>query len=598
MLPLFPPSPRRSSAEPRRWSATLQAGIRAVRFVFIASALGAASCIFRDRLDTIWTGVFWAVPICFLLTGYATSNSTVSIRRVAAVSLYLPLGAICAYLAYVEFQVWGEPPSIGKGTVFFAVQVLAMDSLLVLGPEIRAAAATRRWIPRALVLLALVPISTSLAVAFVFRLPVEQPLTRISLAMYVHSELSSTYPYWNWKEATVDSPELWQKYRPRLGAADNACGRSKEPCRPFLRALRDMLAELRNGHTSLAIVGDVGTPPIIVEPIEGRAVVTYVAEGSEAEKLHLVPGVEIVKVDGLPIRDALERVPAWELRRTASHSRTYRAYRAVLNGPPNTRVRIELMDVDRRTARTILLSREPLHYSFEEEGERDSLADVESLGAGTALLNLEGFSGDGLPAELDRLLDKIIKGQGLVLDLRDNPGGRVGTALHFLGRIWSKPLVIGQDCFTSEAGILDLPCEDLVVKPLRTPYEGAIAVMINEGTISAAEVVALSICRTGRGRCFGRPTAGETDFVTHLEIPGGRVSIASALYNPVLGGSIQGLGLQPDVPVTQSLQDVIDGWDPDLEAALSWLRGQTSHPRGCPKEVVTSSHSLEPSEVP
>ncbi len=558
-------------SSPINWSDAHQKAIFAVRFLCVAYCLVVVKYSLQDRLDALWTAVLWGVPVILLLGGYASRRWIVSIRRIMALGLYIPLGGIWAYLTCVKSQVSGGPFGIVHTSIFFTLYALAMDCLLVLGAEARAVAATRRWVPKALLALIMVPVCTSLATAFAFRSQAEQEPTRIALAMDVHRELSLTYPHW--KESTIDSDDLWRKYRPRLGTADKNCGQGSEPCRPFLRALRDMLAELRNGHSYVTIEGDIGAPRVVVEHIEGRAVVTGVGKASEAERAHIVPGMEILSVDGLSVQDALERVPAWQLNDAAIHTRAYSAYMALLTGVPNTRVSIEIMDVDRRTVRTFILSRKPLHDSLGTSIGLDSRAYLKSLDGGMQLLVLRGFEGDGLPAKLDRFINRVMKGQGLVLDLRDNPGGRVDTALHLLGRLLN-PMIIGEDCSTQMAGILDFLCENTLVEPVGIPYTGPIAVMIDEGTASAAEVVALSICRTGRGRCFGRTTAGETDTVIDREIPGGRVFIANADFHPAFGGSIQGSGLQPDVPIAWSLQDVVDRRDPDLDAALTWLGGQ------------------------
>ena len=128
-----------------------------------------------------------------------------------------------------------------------------------------------------------------------------------------------------------------------LAAADGVCGDSDEPCAPYLHALRDMLAELSNGHTGVWLDHEVADVPLVIEPIENRAVITWIREGSKAEASGLKVGQWILAVDGVPVEDALKAVPAWAVAYVAPHTRRYCAHLALLFGPPETGTKTDRM---------------------------------------------------------------------------------------------------------------------------------------------------------------------------------------------------------------------------------------------------------------
>jgi hypothetical protein len=147
--------------------------------------------------------------------------------------------------------------------------------------------------------------------------------------------------------------------RGRLGVRKN-----DEPCAPYLHVLRDMFAELKNGHTEVLVPEELGSPTVDVDLVEGKAVVTRVEHGSDAEAAGLAAGVEILDVDGIPVAQALHRIPEWRIAFTSSQTRTMAAYHALLEGPSGSSVKIRFVDRGNEP-RTITLARLPIRYDWE-----------------------------------------------------------------------------------------------------------------------------------------------------------------------------------------------------------------------------------------
>jgi carboxyl-terminal processing protease len=143
--------------------------------------------------------------------------------------------------------------------------------------------------------------------------------------------------------------------------------------------------------------------------------------------------------------------------------------------------------------------------------------------------------------------------KGLVLDLRNNPGGlleqAVGVADAFLdrGEIVStrgrRPDSIQR--FNARRG-------DLI--------EGIpMVVLINGGSASASEIVAGALQDHGRAIVLGTPSFGKGSVQTIMPLPGhGAIRLTTARYYTPAGTSIQAKGIVPDIEVHQSRVEVID----------------------------------------
>src|SRR5690606_32707047 len=138
--------------------------------------------------------------------------------------------------------------------------------------------------------------------------------------------------YSHWDASPVSAGDLQARYRPRIEAAGQACRGRPGPCLPYRDALRDMLAELQDGHTHLSSQPPLYQPPLRIEPVEGRAVITRIERADITGTLPLAPGLVIVAVEGVPVDEALRRVPAWAVAYTAPRTRLYYAYRHLLAG--------------------------------------------------------------------------------------------------------------------------------------------------------------------------------------------------------------------------------------------------------------------------
>jgi len=574
----LPPAPE-SDAIPRAQRAVEQLAALAFGVVLTLLALAAL----RD-FGGVWrlVGFLSAAIVAPALAGFGFSGSLQDLRGTIAVGLLVSAGVLLPVTDPLgEATPFDAGSAWGRALAALGFALLC-DLMLRSGIRARRSAGERLWLQRVALALMVFPLASFTGIVALDRR--EERLTRMEMASDLFGQLWESYPHWD--RAPLKPRDLWAKYRSRLQAADRACGRSDRPCPPYLHALRDMFAELQNGHTEVLVPHESGSPAIDVVAVEGRAVIRRVEPGSDAESLGVAVGMEIVEVDGRAVDEALARVPRWRVAFTSAQTRAFAAYHALLEGPVGSVARIVVTGPAARR-RAFALQRIPLRFDTEgdvQESPQEELEVRRSDGRNPTYLRLDGFEGDRLEELFDRAVDDELGSPGLILDLRGNYGGVLDHAFRMLGRFYSEPLVIGKHCLPVTQGEETGECTVHRIEPRGKTYRGPIAVLINEDVYSAGELAAYALCRGGRARCFGRTTAGETDCVFRLDLPGGVARMSWADFHPAFGPPLLGAGLEPDVRVEQTVADVRAARDPEYEEARSWLRNGA--PRGTDRAAL------------
>lgn len=203
----------------------------------------------------------------------------------------------------------------------------------------------------------------------------------------------------------------------------------------------------------------------------------------------------------------------------------------------------------------------------------------------TAMIRLPSFSAGYDEDEITELFEQAKDAKYLLLDLRGNPGGEVENMRHFLGLLLPQGTSVGT--FVSKSLATDFArtgkgeTSDPVAiakwarkefRPRRTridPFKGQIAVLMDENSASASEIVANALRESKRSPLVGTRTAGAVLVSTF-----GRLSHGFRMQYPVgdyvsYGGiRLEGNPLRPDVSVRSSEA---------VEAALLRLKGRSSH---------------------
>ncbi|MBN2180303.1 MAG: hypothetical protein JW715_00205, partial [Sedimentisphaerales bacterium] len=152
---------------------------------------------------------------------------------------------------------------------------------------------------------------------------------------------------------------------------------------------------------------------------------------------------------------------------------------------------------------------------------------------------------------LDKAVEQLQDAHGIIIDIRGNSGGGFDSNIAHLNFA------------------LDKDSQD----PQRPRYKGPMAVLIDSRCISAGEGWASWFVANNRAKLFGRATAGASSGKTTYELKNGlyKVRFPVKAYTGFLDRPIEHIGLIPDVPVTQSAKDLVNGRDTVLQAAKQYL---------------------------
>ncbi|MBU6139976.1 MAG: S41 family peptidase [Proteobacteria bacterium] len=262
-------------------------------------------------------------------------------------------------------------------------------------------------------------------------------------------------------------------------------------------------------------------------------------EGTPAFKVGLKTGDYITKVDGknvigLSIEEVVKK----------------------LRGKPGTSVKITVLRKGEKAPLEKTITREIIKVRAVKSAKFKDIAYIK----------INTFSEQayaGLESELKKLKDKNLK--GLVLDLRNNPGGLLDQSVKISDAFLNKGKLVvsikGRDSESKE--YLDESDESLVPNL-------PIVVLINEGSASASEIVAGALQDHKRAVIMGVKSFGKgsVQTVIPLEKNHGALRLTTALYYTPSGRSIQAHGIEPDIEVINAKIEKAEQSDRDSEADL------------------------------
>jgi carboxyl-terminal processing protease len=247
--------------------------------------------------------------------------------------------------------------------------------------------------------------------------------------------------------------------------------------------------------------------------------VLHPIEGSPAQRAGLKPGDEIVQIDGADIGGDLA------------------AATARMRGAPGSTVKLSI----RRKG-----SAQLLEFTLRRTQVEVSSVVAQTLEPGYGYLRITSFSettqSDVTHAILHLKRDNPGGIKGLVLDLRNNPGGVLEAGVAVADDFLDSGVIVTADGRTPEARFqMDATPGDLI--------DGApLVVLVNAGSASASEIVAAALKDHGRALLVGRRTYGKGSVQTVMPLShGGAVKLTTSRYFTPSGASIHGKGIVPDI---------------------------------------------------
>ncbi|WP_231576558.1 S41 family peptidase [Brevundimonas sp. KM4] len=191
---------------------------------------------------------------------------------------------------------------------------------------------------------------------------------------------------------------------------------------------------------------------------------------------------------------------------------------------------------------------------------------------GVLVLRVEQFD-KGLGAWMGSELEGLPPDIDVVLDLRGNPGGRLMEAESVLtcflprDQVWAtRTGRSGRPVVLRAAG----DCGDR-----RDPLANDVAVLVDQGSRSAAELTPAALQEARRGIVVGEKTGGSVLIAQETNLPdGGRLTLSRADFVTSGGIRLEKRGVTPDIAAPRTVAQRRAGDDPTLEAAIAALRAE------------------------
>ncbi len=317
-------------------------------------------------------------------------------------------------------------------------------------------------------------------------------------------------------------------------------------------AIRGMYAATGDPHTSymspeeyeqanIALEGEYEGIGAWVDTSGDYVTIVSPMKGSPAEKAGLQPGDKIIAVDG---QDVTGINPDLVVKKVL--------------GPAGTKVRLTIKRDDQKPF-DVVITRAKIKIPSVEGKMRDD---------GVAYVQLSTF-GERTSEELRSTLKKLMAKhpKGLILDLRNNGGGYLSTAIDVASEFLPKGKVVLYEEY-----------KDGTRRAYKSEGNGLatnipMVILVNEGTASASEIVSGAMQDYGRALLVGVTTYGKGSVQNWIPLDdnAGAVRITIALWLTPKGRQISGKGLKPDVEVKLTKEDIKAKRDPQLDKAVELI---------------------------
>jgi carboxyl-terminal processing protease len=277
--------------------------------------------------------------------------------------------------------------------------------------------------------------------------------------------------------------------------------------------------------------GEFGGLGIEVTMENGFVKVVSPIDDTPAQRAGIMPGDLLIRLDDKPVK-GMNLNDAVKLMR----------------GKPGTTIELTIVRENKEGPFTVQLERAVIHVKS---------VRGEIIEPGFAYVRISTFQ-IRTGREMVDLIEKLIKEnkghlKGLILDLRNNPGGVLSAAREVADAFLDDGLIVYTKGRT----------EDSDMKYNATPGDvingTPIVVMVNGGSASASEIVAGAIQDHVRGIIMGAATFGKASVQTVLQLDSGSaIKLTTARYYTPKGRSIQAEGIKPDIKLRPARIELLE----------------------------------------
>ncbi|NQT27306.1 S41 family peptidase [candidate division KSB1 bacterium] len=373
-----------------------------------------------------------------------------------------------------------------------------------------------------------------------------------------------------------------------------------ESLESYYLVLMELVALLKDSHTYITppwgrMTPGYDIPPVEILVIDDKFLIGRVGESDEMKFERIYPGLEILQIDNVPVREFFnDKVLKYYTRGSKQADEAVLIF-YILYGPKEEKVRLKIKDTN-GSIRTVELSRNskgkdnrPFLYRFIENVFTPTIQS-KILDDGILYINIPNFQSENQQVYIDfqKLIDtlNVANIKGLIVDVRYNMGGSDAIVSKIVSCLIDTPVkspanhyfhYVPANIPWGKESISWTSRYSEIVPRDGMRYLGPLVVLTGPTTHSSAEDFVIELKQTGRTIIVGEKTSGGAGGKLTFILPGGgefALSTFKATYPD--GGEYIRIGIQPDVEVHLKLDDIINRYDSILEKGIEVINNWTS----------------------
>ena len=383
--------------------------------------------------------------------------------------------------------------------------------------------------------------------------------------------------------------DVYDRYQPQIKAAQNE--------EEYYLLINKMLFELNVSHIGVVPPDDLQqTDPILsaegsigidVRMLENNAVITSVKSDSPGAKAGLRPGYIIKGIDGIKIEQLTDIKHVNDIEYQNIDKETFKNLKILIPpynernrnkqitksilekiyGPSDTTVSIEYLDENGGShLEKIVRAKRKVKMVFDDAPLPPSFVEFEAklLDNNIGYVRFNAF----IPT-VDHKFKSTIESMGdtsaLIIDLRGNHGG-----IFDVRKAMAEALVKDRILFWRYKG--RNKTQDAFLEPTDNVYERPVAVIVDYMCVSSGEEFSGGLKAINRATIIGERTPGAVLTVDFVKLPNGAVFLYPNTQTITADGTVlEGYGVVPDIEVALDRNELLQGKDSQLEAAINFI---------------------------
>lgn len=281
----------------------------------------------------------------------------------------------------------------------------------------------------------------------------------------------------------------------------------------FVKLLEAVLNELYNGHSSLNTNLETSNrlipsgADLYVEKTGDRFFIKDIRKGFGADEAGLKPGMEIIRFNGIPVIQQLER------------------FLPRFTKTPNTKMYQYALDMlfagthDSNREITVVVNEKEVTYLLPSYTNSKELLFAKTTNKNTAYIRINNSLGNhALIAEFDKVLDSLLSYRNLIIDLTETPsGGNSTVARAIMGRFINKPMPYQVHEFDEKDYETKRHWIEYAI-PRKQLYKGKVYLLVGRWTGSMGEGIAIGFNAMRAGKIIGTPMAGLLGAISNFKL--------------------------------------------------------------------------------